>query len=235
MTKNKTNGLLSKSASIKLGVVSLIIGVVVFIVSYISMRQHILLDDLNQPVLDWAINHRNQFFVPIAKFVTNLAGPMSFILITTFVVGIWTVRKRETRRPFLLICSMFIAATTSTLMKLLVMDTRPEQANMIPSFEVDYSFPSGHTLSTAVFLLVIGYLIYSRNYSKNDFSYWTIIASAGTIAVAFTRLYLGYHWLTDVVASIGLGFIILGSIILVDRLLVPKLKQFKATSLNNVQ
>jgi membrane-associated phospholipid phosphatase len=40
----------------------------------------------------------------------------------------------------------------------------------------------------------------------------------GTALVALSRLYLGYHWLTDVVASIGLAFAVTGAVILADGL-----------------
>ena len=107
------------------------------------------------------------------------------------------------------------------------MNGRPAQINMIAPFEMDYSFPSGHTISVIVCLLVLGYLIYSRHYSSGRFFGWAIITIIGTAIVAISRLYLGYHWLTDVVASIGLGFIILALVIFIDRIFVSRFKKLE--------
>ena len=117
---------------------------------------------------------------------------------------------------------MVIAAATSVILKSVIKDPRPPQLDMVPLFETDFSFPSGHTIGMAVFLFVLGYLIYSRHFSTMRFWVWIIIAVVGTGLIALSRLYLGYHWLTDVVASLGLALIILVIVIFVDLVVVKR-------------
>jgi undecaprenyl-diphosphatase len=110
------------------------------------------------------------------------------------------------------------AAASSVILKFLISNERPPELSMIKPLETDYSFPSGHTISMVVLLLVISYLICSRHPSGWRIFSWTIITTIGIGIIAVSRLYLGYHWLTDVVASIGLGLIILTLAIFIDRL-----------------
>ena len=199
-----------------IAIVSLIIGVVVFIIAYIGMKQKTGLGALNQPILSWMISHRNADITEITKIVTTVASPMIFTSIIGVVVIIWAIAKREIWRPILLAGAMAIAALVSIILKSVIKDPRPPQIDMIPMFETDFSFPSGHTIGMAVFLFVLGYLLYSWHYSVVRFWVWIIIALIGTGIIALSRLYLGYHWLTDVVASLGLALIILAIVIFID-------------------
>ena len=90
----------------------------------------------------------------------------------------------------------------------------------IPGSETTGSFPSGHTIGTATFLLVAGYLVASRDRTRSVWVAWLVGGLIGTAAVALSRLYLGYHFLTDVVAASGLAVVVLGVVTIVDRVRV---------------
>ena len=213
---------LSTKMSIIIAIFSFAIGIAIFAFAYISMKQHIYIYSLNDQILSWLVSHRSPILTTLTRSITNVVGPVTFIVVTAAIVGIWWFIKREVWRPLLLIMSMAIAALTSFLLKLAIMDARPAQQNMVPTFEIDYSFPSGHTLSVIVFLLVLGYLLYSRRYSLGRFFFWIVATILGTGVIAYTRLYLGYHWLTDIVASIGLGFVIFAVVIFLDLIVTRR-------------
>lgn len=226
MTKpSNSNQSLSHRGRISLATTSLVLGVIIFVFAYIGMKQQIGLSSYNYPILTWMINHRTYGVTDMAKIVTSIANPYFFAIIVGIVVIAWIIIKREIWRPVILACSVAVAAATSTLLKLHFMDARPPQIDMIPTFEYDFSFPSGHTIGMAVFLLVAGYLVYSRRYSIGKFWSWIIAAVFGTGLIAFSRLYLGYHWFTDIVASIGLALIILAIVIVVDTFFVRRNKK----------
>ena len=203
-----------------IAIISLVVGIIIFIIAYVSMSQKIGLDVLNQPILEWMVSHRNATITDIAKIITTIANPIVFASIVGLIVIIWAIVKREIWRPVLLAGAMATAAATSIILKSVIQDARPPQIDMVPMFETDFSFPSGHTIGMAVFLLVIGYLIYSRHFSALRFWVWIIMALIGTSLIALSRLYLGYHWLTDVVASLGLGLIILAMVIFADSIFI---------------
>lgn len=194
----------------------LTVGTVSFVLAYIGMKYGSFLGKLNQPVLSWMVEQRYQPAVTIAKMITALASPVILVPVATIAAIIWAYFKKDLWRPILLVSALAISSITSMLLKLVFMDSRPDQINMIPAFETDFSFPSGHTITAAVFLLAFGYLVYSRNFSSKKMIYWTTAALLGTIIIAVSRLYLGYHWLTDVIASLGLGLLVFAVIVLAD-------------------
>lgn len=207
-----------------IAIVCLVLGICVFTIAYIGMVQNSGLGLLNQPVLDWMIAHRNNQTTILMQFITDFANPLIFIIIISIIAILWAAIKREIWQPVLLIGSTGSAAILSTIIKSITMNSRPLTENMIAPFEMDYSFPSGHTISVVVFLLVLGYLICSRHSSIARIITWKIIVLLGFGLIATSRLYLGYHWLTDVTASLGLGLVVLAISIFVDIIVSKYIK-----------
>jgi undecaprenyl-diphosphatase len=204
-------------------IASFILGTILFVFAYIGMHQNTGLGSFNQPVLNWMLAHRSGDLTNIAKFVTNIASPIYFAILTFLIVVVWALIKREVWRPLVLAMAVSVSAVTSLILKLVIMDSRPPIANMVPAFELDYSFPSGHTISMVVLLLVLGYLVYSRHFSYPRLFAWGAATIVIGSSIAISRLYLGYHWLTDVIASAGLGFVILAIFVIVDIVVEKKL------------
>lgn len=219
-TEETENNLSNKQKSV-ISAACFVFGLLIFFVASFGMRGSGL-GALNQPVLNWMISHRFNTLTDFEKVITTIASPVVLIVVTGSIIVAWAIIKRELWRPFLLVCAMATSALTSTFLKTIFMDARPQQINMIPMFEIDYSFPSGHTLGILVFLLTLGYLIYSRHFSKKRLLGWLAAAMLGTSLIATSRLYLGYHWLTDVIASVGLGFVIIAIVIAVDALIYKR-------------
>jgi undecaprenyl-diphosphatase len=186
------------------------------------MHQHTGIGTFNQPVLSWIIKHRQPQITNVMKIITMVASPLVFAGIVCVVAVIWALINREIWRPLLLAGTVGFAAATSAILKVATSNVRPPRIDMIIPFETDYSFPSGHTIGIIVFFLVIGYLICSRNSSGGRVFSWLTITTVCVGIMAASRLYLGYHWLTDVIASIGLGLIILAIAVFVDRLVVRR-------------
>ncbi len=194
----------------------LIIGCGIFFFAYDSMREGNDLARLDMPVLQWVIAHRSPDMTAFMQLVTNIVAPVPFALVIVLGTVAWAIWKKELWRPSLLVGAMGLTLGISSLIKNLIERSRPPHIDMVLPLELDYSFPSGHTLGIAVYLLVLGYLLYSRRRSPRFLAAW-IPASVFAIGlVAFSRLYLGYHWITDVTASVGLSLVILAVIVLVD-------------------
>lgn len=84
---------------------------------------------------------------------------------------------------------------------------------MVGPVEHTPSFPSGHTIGTATFTLALAYLWWRARPSRKRAWVGLGVAAVLTAAMATSRLYLGDHWLTDVVASIVLSVGVMADVV----------------------
>ena len=139
-------------------------------------------------------------------------------MITVVIVVVMTVRWRS-RTPVLLLS---IGTAGSLLMtavgKDLVGRARPPVTSAIPPYETSPAFPSGHALNNTVVACLVAYLLLLHLTSL----LWRIVAIALAVlwfvTIGLTRVFLGYHWLTDVVAGWLLGLAWTAMVITCHRL-----------------
>jgi undecaprenyl-diphosphatase len=98
----------------------------------------------------------------------------------------------------------------------IVKHPRPPIDLMLFGADHTYSFPSGHVLGASDFFLLMAFLLASRRQHKG----FTITAfSVAALAIALqvaSRLYLGYHWISDTTSSVALSLVIVGVVIAID-------------------
>ena len=87
----------------------------------------------------------------------------------------------------------------------------------VPGVETSASFPSGHTIGAATLVLVLAYLVARSRRTWRATVVWAVVSVVVIVVVAATRLYLGYHFVTDVLAGACLAIAVLGVVVCVDR------------------
>lgn len=203
--------------------VLIVIGLIIFFSVLDGVREQRDLARLDVPLFEWFLAHRSPGLTSVMQAITNVAAPLVLAMMVLVGALLWVWRKKDIWRPFLLISGMILAMIISAIIKTLVARARPPMTDMIPPLEVDFSLPSGHTIGIAVCLLILGYFVYSVRRTAAAFFISLLVVMIGISAVALSRLYLGYHWVTDVTASVGLALIILGIIITLDTFRPKKL------------
>ena len=171
------------------------------------------------PVHGGLVAARTPAATAVLSGVSSVTSPVAMAVAGLALAVGWAFRKRELWRPALLLGAMATTFVLSTLIKHAVDRGRPPAADFLLGPDDALSFPSGHTFGTGVFLLVLAYLMAgSGRVRRPTAALAYTVAAAGTALVALSRLYLGYHWLTDVAASMGLAVAVTGVVILADGL-----------------
>ncbi|WP_238587958.1 phosphatase PAP2 family protein [Rhodococcus sp. 311R] len=157
------------------------------------------LTSFDGPVTDWMVDHRSGVLDQIAVAITDLGSPVATALlgITCGVFISW--RARSVVPGLIVIGTVGAAAVASSVVKALVGRERPP-TNIQVLLETDHSFPSGHVTGTAA-LVGIVVLVLSAHRTAAVKRLLMLAAVTITIVVALTRLYLGVHWLTDVIVG----------------------------------
>jgi undecaprenyl-diphosphatase len=117
---------------------------------------------------------------------------------------------------------MAIGASGSLLMtavgKQLVGRARPPLEHAVPPYETSLSFPSGHTLNSTVIASLVAYLLLLHLTSLIARILSVVLAVAWFVAMGLSRVFLGYHWLTDVLVGWTLGLAWVAVVITCHRL-----------------
>lgn len=147
---------------------------------------------------------RTPFFLHLFNWITFWGSSTVIVTITGIVVlFLLFYKKRYQAYAVGLIATIIGAGITSNLLKMLVDRARPSGLIPVIFEEFSPSFPSGHaTLGIALY----GFLAYllCKIYPK----YTALIITITTLvilAIGFSRLYLGVHFPTDVLAGYLLG------------------------------
>lgn len=215
---NEKTGDVSYGVTVPIAILLLAIGIVGFFLLQRSIATHQGAAHLDMPVLQWMVDHRNTLLTTVMQIITNAFSPVVAGIGSILIAVIWAMRKRELWRPMLFLGGIGIAALVSTYLKHAFHRTRPPVAMMVPSAETDFSFPSGHTLGIAIIVFLLTYLVCSRAHKLWKTLLWLLLSVIAIVIVAYSRLYLGYHWITDVSASVCLAFVLTAAIMLIDGL-----------------
>lgn len=147
---------------------------------------------------------RSTFLDTVMELVTQLGDQLAFIGIVLVIY--WFFNKRI---AFKLVFVFISSAVVNELLKGVFLRPRPYVEDIsvgVGELTHGYAFPSGHAQNTGVISTVL-----YKNYGKsNKWLKWVLLAAL--IIVPFSRMYLGQHYLTDVLAGVIIGILLVISV-----------------------
>lgn len=130
-------------------------------------------------------------------------GSSLVIVPTLFVVGAWLLRRQRYGAALFLGVASVGGLVLQGTMKVFFARPRPH-LDWVQQVLSDYSFPSGHTMSAVIFYVALALILWSV-FGRRIGVIALAIAATVTFGVSVSRIYLGYHYLTDVVGGLLAG------------------------------
>lgn len=133
----------------------------------------------------------NTFFV----VVTQLGGVLSIIAITAGLLLILILRRKY-KKAFIVGAIVGGAALLNVILKLIFERARPDLWERLV-VETTFSFPSGHAMASSALALSVIFICWNTRFR------WIalVVSVLFVIVIALSRLYLGVHYPTDILAG----------------------------------
>jgi len=135
--------------------------------------------------------------------ITALGGVTLLTVITTCAAGYLVAARKYATAGFLAL-SVISGVLVSTLLKLVYLRVRPDVVPHLVEVQT-MSFPSGHAVNSAVTYLTIGAMLAGTEKRRAVRVYLMGLAILLTLVIGMSRVYLGVHWPSDVLAGWCVG------------------------------
>ncbi|WP_185759397.1 phosphatase PAP2 family protein [Kribbella jejuensis] len=183
------------------GVLATVVGTIAFILQADAAVEGDGLAAFDPQLTQAFFDHRSAALSKVAQAVTFFGEIPVLTAATVIVAVLLRIVTRRWRPTAVLAAGMAGSAILTSVLKLVIGRHRPDSSFMLGAIINGFSFPSGHTLSGTCFFLLLAGLLWRSHAARGLKIGGTVIAVVLSIAMGLSRVYLGYHWATDVVAG----------------------------------
>ncbi|HKP35272.1 MAG TPA: phosphatase PAP2 family protein, partial [Pyrinomonadaceae bacterium] len=147
---------------------------------------------------NWLHVHHVRWLTTALWLITSTHSS-TVISIVAFPIGLYLWRRRERFWLAVLWISVYGGNILNKLLKFAFHRTRPKFTDTVQTL-TSYSFPSGHTMAATVFYGALAMFLISKRPHWPSRIVAAAIALLMIVLVALSRVYLGAHYLSDVLA-----------------------------------
>ena len=156
----------------------------------------------DRPIVVFLARHRDPELTDVMRAVTLLGSTAVLVGALWVAAVISYARTRARRWPVFLLTTAIGAIVLNNLAKVLVNRPRPAFHPLVHPF--GSSFPSGHSVGAAALCGSLAYLLTRHRSWRIGVWIWSAAIFVAML-VGLSRIYLGAHWPTDVLAGLSLG------------------------------
>lgn len=187
--------------------------------SFLYFTEGMLEADFNQfdtTVAEAVYQLRNPTLTYLMTDITTLGSATQVVIMS--LVGIIFLLKKHKKESIVFSLALMMGILINGALKLLIQRPRPHLDPLIA--ERMSSFPSGHTMNAFIFFSLLSYFSYHFFKKKK----WTLLITTFSVIciflVGFSRIYLGVHHPSDVLAGFIAGFWWFITVLLIDKTMI---------------
>lgn len=178
-----------------------IIAFVALLVFFYIVKQYFSndLEAFDNMIYGFLSKYQNPTLTSIFKFISHLCGPITIVTLL-FLILIFGKNKEYDLYTAIITAGAFIL---NYIVKRICQRPRPLDINLIT--ETGFSLPSSHAMVSVTFYGFIMFYIYKSTLKKNIKIILEIILAILIILIGISRIYLGVHYASDVLAGMCLS------------------------------
>ncbi|MCW2575762.1 MAG: hypothetical protein JWR28_1735 [Modestobacter sp.] len=166
----------------------------------------------DSPLLGWVVRHRSAGLTAVFEGISSTPVDGAAAVLAAGLVTLVALRTRSVRPLLVLGSAVAGAVLLAELVKTVVGRARPATATMLGVPESGSGFPSAHTLVFTALAGAAALVAWRATASMGMRALAVSVAAVASAAMGASRLYLGDHWFTDVLASYALAGAVLAAV-----------------------
>ncbi|WP_066143903.1 phosphatase PAP2 family protein [Glutamicibacter mysorens] len=160
--------------------------------------------DLDAPAYQWVLEHQSPFLFAVSDFLYFWGSTPGMTMIMLAITGLLCWKTRSAWPLAAVAFTALVSVLLTVILKANLQVPRPQGIPGGPAPPETFSFPSGHTLNSAALIGIASYL--AIIYGLRRYAYLiAIIAALFVLAMGASRIYIGHHWVSDVLVGLLIG------------------------------
>lgn len=199
----------------------ILIGLVMSIIALFfaaKLSEDVLMQEtirFDAPILAWMHAQRTPLLTELMLAFSQLGN--AGILVLAIIATITLSFKRHRRDAIIFLSILIVGIGLNLALKSTFVRPRPSLDPLV--IEQSYSFPSGHAMNSTIFYASLAYFVF-RRIRHQRVRQLLLVGCIGVIGlIGVSRVYLGVHYPSDVLAGYAIGFLWFIMVLLFSRIL----------------
>lgn len=179
--------------------------IIIIVTAKIVTKQELIIDKIAYNIIVEQL--RNPILTTIMKTITKLSDTNVIILLAVILTLLFLYKWKNKKIAKLIPCSLIFITLVNQSLKMIFQRERPIGYRLIQMN--GYSFPSGHAMVSMAFYGLLICIIYHLVKNKKQRNILITINMIIIFLIGISRVYLGVHYLSDVLVGYSLSIIYL--------------------------